>query len=54
MLGSWWCCCGDEWVAQRELALAMATAEAGRARLPLRARKEAEAMQLGCVVECGW
>ena len=30
LLGIWWCCCGDEWVARRELALAMVTAEAGK------------------------
>ena len=44
LLGSWWCCCGDEWVAQRELALAMTMAEAGKSSVLrlLRRVKETE------------
>ena len=53
MLGSWWCCCGDEWVARRELALAMVTAEAGKSSVVAAGEEETEKMQMVRAGQCG-
>jgi len=53
LLGIWWCCCGDEWEARRELALAMATAEAGKSSAAAAGEEETEKMQMVRAGQCG-
>ena len=53
MLGRWWCCCGDEWAARHELALAMAMAKAGKSSAAAVGEEETEKMQMVRAGQCG-
>ena len=53
LLGRWWCYCGDEWAARRELALAMATVEAGKSSAAAAGEEETEKMQMVHAGQCG-
>ena len=53
MLGILWCCCGDEKAARCELARAMATMEAERARCCAAARREETKCENGALLSAG-